>query len=252
MKTGEQNYANMSKVFQGAMKEMQSDFQFEIDVNFPDMPEEDLRIPRHRDLVHAASQRSASDNLFVDCSSSEKYLSFGENVTPPIVPTHPYYSTYLKRYLTGEDCLQAQGMWETCWTPEAYEMLFEKKTFAQEIAGNAFSTTVCLATTMVAFMIGPEALNTLPDRRGLKRRLRGKQVNPLFEPALPPPAPTKSVKNGDGNRWYKRKQKGKDSRVNSKGKAKMATIWEKEQLSLVEAKHILQACLLCLYIYLHR
>ena len=209
---------------------MQSAFQFPVEVNFPQLHQEPAKEGRHQTLVSKACERTFGENVFVDCSSSVKYLSYGTGVTPPIVPNHPYYSTALQRYLSKTDMLQCQGLWESIFKPSVYKKILDDngKHFAQNLAGNSFSSTVCLAATLAAFMLGPGALRTLPTKQAWKRRLRGKQSSSAFAQ----PVKNRKLKAPNSSR-YRRKRTDMDSRtLTSSGKSKMVSIWDKEKVCL--------------------
>ena len=212
------------------MASMQSRFQFPLEVNFDELEPQPLKDGRHSQLVDRAKTKSSRPSqLFVDCSSTVRFLAYGEGVSPPIVPNHPFYALPLSRYLGAKDCTQCQGMWESCWDPAVYANLIDEgnNTFTQDLCGNSFSSTVCLAATLTSFASAPSVFVSHYAKRGVKRRLKGKQDAPEYQPTKPK-ASASTKRSGK----YKRKVPGQDSRRKNKGKSCMVSIWDKEQLFL--------------------
>lgn len=224
--TGKQKRKDRGQIFKDALDQMQGSFQFPIELNFEAGPEKALKPGRHTTLVNRALEKSdGCKNLFVDCSSTLKFLAYGEAIAPPITPDHPYYATKLSRYLTPKDCLQAQGLWQSCFDPQVYDEMVRSK-LGQDLAGSSFSSTVCMAATLTSFMLASSALGTLRGKQGMKR-IRGKQTV-----ATPTTTSIPKKKQHRAKHKYARKVEGKDSRKESSGKSQMASIWDKEKLCL--------------------
>lgn len=214
--------------YKEAVSSLQSNFQFGHAMNFDTtLPEELPKSEHHAKLIDLAKAHYMSDDVFVDCSTTNQYKTHAESVVPCITPGHPFYSTALKRYLGPEDFMQAQGLWRSCFAPEVYEhIMSSSKKLAQNIAGNSFSSTVCQAVSMIGLAMSANALTRLNSRGGVKRRLRCKQHDPAYDVV-------KSAKARRKRPKYRRKHSGVDSRkTTSTGKKQMASIWDKEQVCL--------------------
>eukprot|EP00438_Fugacium_kawagutii_P016372 Skav203833 [mRNA] locus=scaffold4932:4041:17810:+ [translate_table: standard] len=101
----------------------------------------------HKDIL----RDTGSNNVFFDASlSTSRAEKSGRceaalHVTPCVRPSHPIYSVQMKRYLVPEEFLAAQGMWRvdsenmTVWDDMVKA---NNGKFAQDLAGNGFSSTV--------------------------------------------------------------------------------------------------------------
>ena len=244
--TGDHLENEVQEDFRSSLRRMRSNFQFGIDVIFQHLPEMPVQ-KRHQELIQKAKlQAPLSDSLFVDCASSSARLTFGDGVLPCVTPKHPIYSTKMRRYLNKLDFCQAQGLWESCFNEIGYKTLLSMD--AQDVAGNAFSSTVCQAVVMCMMTLVPSTWQMLEDQPPKLaaqssqssqlplRRLKRKQPAPNF---MPPEKAGKAQNMMSHKRRtklygkkYKRKVPGKDLRKESIGKRKTATIWDKEQVML--------------------
>lgn len=246
---------NAGEEFTECLKSMHSNFRFpSAELWQQGLPTDKLKTAREERLVQMAKEAfPGSTDLFVDCASSLNRPTHAAYAVPCITPTHPIYSVELERYLTARDLLMAQGFWPTCFSPTSYQFLLDNPDLAQDLAGNAFSSTVFQAVFMSALATCPQAWETVHTASGTEhaggkadaplRRVRGKRSAPEFgEPhagftlqtsAKPKACPKKSQQaKAKKKRRYARKKPHIDSRKFSKGKRKEATLWEKEQLCL--------------------
>ncbi|CAK9054369.1 Malate dehydrogenase 2 [Durusdinium trenchii] len=244
---------NAGEEFTECLKSMHSNFRFpSAELWQQGLPTDKLKTAREERLVQMAKEAfPGSTDLFVDCASSLNRPTHAAYAVPCITPTHPIYSVELERYLTARDLLMAQGFWPTCFSPTSYQFLLDNPDLAQDLAGNAFSSTVFQAVFMSALATCPQAWETVHTASGTEhaggkadaplRRVRGKRSAPEFgEPhagftlqtsAKPKACPKKSQQaKAKKKRRYARKKPHIDSRKFSKGKRKEATLWEKEQL----------------------
>ena len=239
MSTGNVDATEFEAGFRRGLESLQSGFQFPHSVNFKDLPPQRPRSDHHKKLIQHAVDHYLSDDVFVDCSTTEQYKTSAQSVLPCLTPGHPLYSTALNRYLVQEDFMAAQGLWPSCFKEDVYKEILESKAIAQSICGNSFSSTVCQAVIMVTLALSESALSTLPSDRsgpsgeqqgkGVKRRLRFKQDAAEFDKN------PHAKKQGGGpkrkRRPYQRKVHNVDSRkTTSKGKQEMVSIWHKEQV----------------------
>ena len=223
---------------------------------------------RHEELVRRArAGHLGGDDVYVDCNASLRRMVHAQFVAPCLTPSHPVYSTRLKRYLTAGEHLNGQGLWKTCFRQETYDHLLANPKLAKDLAGNAMSSTVCQASFLASMIIAPGSWRSiskaLPDHRTSeagKPLLRIVKKRPAPEYG-PPPSIKRSrttrdsascktkcqkVRNNDNvktrqkkvvkkpKRTYKRKVAGKDSRKNAKGKKAVASIWDKEIASATQ------------------
>lgn len=239
--TGRQTRSSVEEDYRASLKLMRTNYQFPTSLMFRKLPQEAPK-ERHAKLIEIAQERRPdSNNLFIDCASSEERLVYGQNVLPCLTPSHGIYSTQLKRYLDKQDVLNSQGLWPSCFNEKAYDLLLQMK--SQDVAGNSFSSTVCQASVMTFLTCVPDTWSTFTTRPTpqpgdsggtVLRRLKRKQPAPEYQP------PQQIEKKDDENKKqrprhkrageYKRKQAGLDSRKTAPGKRRCASIWEKEHL----------------------
>ena len=112
------------------------------------LPKCTLRGNAH-DKLEQAIERSIlennSENIFVDTSGSKgRRAEVGYGVTTCIRPSHPIFSVRLGRYLTVAELLKCQGIFKDDFEhPGAIDQLLaQSPAKAQDLAGNAFSSTV--------------------------------------------------------------------------------------------------------------
>eukprot|EP00438_Fugacium_kawagutii_P020979 Skav216151 [mRNA] locus=scaffold3056:86003:94647:- [translate_table: standard] len=246
--SGKESTRDVSTEFSDTLKGMRTNQKLPYKLIFEDLPEQ-TPATRHAKVIEAAHTLCpSSTSLFVDCASSVTRVAYADGVLPCLTPSHPIYSTQLKRYLTKLDYLNSQGLWKTCFSAPAYEMLLEMK--SQDVAGNSFSATVCQAVVMCSLTLVPESWDTIatattstvagplvpsqPPMAPILRRLKRKQAAPEYAPCQPmevePPVPNKRGKARKRPGMYRRKKAGSDSRKTAPGKRSCATIWQKEQV----------------------
>lgn len=140
---GKVTVSSVSQEYAACLQEMHSNFQFPMQMNFPPKPKEALRNSRHKSHVEQALAKSFGDeDLFVDCAGSLSRPVIAQGAIPCITPSHPVYSTKMKRYLTNQDFLNGQGLWRSCFSEDGYTTLLNDNAFSQDLAGNSFSSTV--------------------------------------------------------------------------------------------------------------
>ena len=253
--TGQQSEQEVGAEFSNAVRSLRTNWHFPFRLLFKNLPSEKPS-KRHRELIAAAhSKCPRTENLFVDCASSRERLTFAEGVLPCLTPSHGIYSTSLKRYLDKEDYLNAQGLWSTCFTEPAYKLLLSMD--SQDVAGNSFSSTVCLAVALSSLTCVPETWALLRGTETSKvsnsalRRLKRKQPAPEYDCASQPikGKEIKKQKNKQKSK-YKRKAEGKDSRCHAPGKRATAYLWDKEQVILGQM-FICVNMLFFLYLYIY-
>ena len=257
LNTGGGSKSDLNDRFDFLLHSMQSNFQFPMSEVFQKKTHEKPKEGRHDQLVKFSRNLFAGNpNVFVDCSTSLKNHIHAADVCTCITPGHPVYSTELKRYLTGRDFLMCQGLWPSCWSSDVFQWLVSDPKFAQDIAGNSFSSTVCQAVVLAMFGCGQDAWKTLtrtvsaplaPPAQppAAVRRVRSKRPAPEFDHLVKHP-PNKKEKKEPNPReiklkrkrapHYKRKVPGVDGRTKQaqswkpRGKKPMVSIWQKEML----------------------
>ena len=105
------------------------------------------------DLVEA----SGSDNVFFDASTSvsrsESQIECALDVATCVRPTHGIYSVRLGRYLHAEELLACQGIWRVdSENMQVWDAMVKREKFAQNMAGNSFSATVCQANFLTCLI----------------------------------------------------------------------------------------------------
>ena len=248
----------LGEVFSDMLSAMKSNWHFPEELFWEQgLPREPAKNQREQQLLERAKAAfPGMNNVFFDTSSSLDRPVHCAGAVPCITPSHGIYSTNLERYLTTKDILNAQGFFESLFSPEGYQFLLDNPVLAQDMAGNAFSTTVCQAVFLSTLAAAPHIWESVGVTRqedapaqhpaqqadAPLRRLKGKQSAPSYGPAL-----TRGWKrsfaavqgsdrekkprrknNKDRKSKYKRKKQNVDSRKFSRGKRVEATLWEKE------------------------
>ena len=97
-----------------------------------------------------------SQNIFVDTSTSAaRKPEVGMGVLTCVRPSHPVYSVKLGRYITASEFLKCQGIWkEDFGNPSAMDALLDSPAKGQDLAGNAFSSTVAQAQLIASLVHG--------------------------------------------------------------------------------------------------
>eukprot|EP00435_Cladocopium_sp_Y103_P014574 s3958_g3.t1 len=250
----------VSQEYAQALQSLRSNFQFPLSQIFEKLSPQ-IAKGRHKELVAMAQARSpCSNNLYVDCASSKERIAYGDGALPCITPSHPIFSTLLQRYLGKKDFLNCQGLWESCFSREAYRHLLAMD--SQDVAGNSFSSTACQAVVLSSLTCatgawgailraesssakaqecplvkaqGGDQVQVPAPQPGILRRLKRKQPAPEFDQGQGEKVRRDEKRKrghlpGRGKGRYQRKVKGVDSRKESSGKSKSVTIWEKEQV----------------------
>ena len=85
--------------------------------------------------------------------SKDRKPEFNIGATTCIRPSHSIYSHKLQRYLTAAELLGQQGIWASDFLhPDAVQELHTQSTFAREMAGMAFTTTVLQANLLTSII----------------------------------------------------------------------------------------------------
>ena len=247
----------VGKTYRDVLQELKSNVCFPMEEMFPPAAVEEPKEGRHQFLVtQSKSLFFHLQNIFVDCAGSRDRRVHTVGAVPCITPSHPVYWVEGCRYLKGKDFLNAQGLWPRAFSPKTYASLCENDAFAQNLAGNSFSSTVNQSVLIASLVACPEAWKTIaafsgngpgsqpsqpsqPASAGALANLRrviGKRKAPEYDSFTPGavvkvPKRKKKVKGKGG---YKRKLSGMDSRKKSVGKRPVATIWDKERVSAPE------------------
>ena len=249
------SFEEISMDFQQCLHRMHSNWQLAPELMWEqDLPKVSPKNDREKKLVDMAKAANIGiTNVLIDCASSLRRPTHAAYAVPCITPTHAIYSTELGRYLSTTDLLNAQGFWKSCFSPSTYQHLLSNPELAQDIVGNAFSSTVFQAVFIASLASAPDAWSTLPGTGsgdtamepalcqafGVRRRVRSKRPAPEYDSAkgsLVKPRKKSSRQKQSGpkkkskRQIYKRKKKNVDSRKYSKGKRDEATIWDKEQV----------------------
>lgn len=230
------------------LQSMHSNFQFTLETNFESRQKEMPKNDRHAQFIKEASEWGfARTDVFIDCAGSKDRRVFSNGAVPCLTASHAIYSLQLERYLNGVDLLNCQGLWKSAFSENMYKTMLSRPTFAHDLAGNSFSSTVCQAVVMASFCACPCAWLSLQPEEGedlkcqevqaqeqpstLLRRIRKKQHVGDFVVAL-----TSEQKMRKRCRKYKRKEPGIDSRKitgeKKAGKKTTLSIWHKEEVFL--------------------
>lgn len=217
--------------------DLKTNAQFPMEMMFEDKPIETLKDGRHTCLVDRAQRASvgSSANLFVDCNSSTRRLTYADGAIPCITPTHPVWSCKLRRYLSSKDLLNAQGLWASTMSASTYQHVLANDTFARDLAGNSFSSTVVQCALLASFVTCGASWKTTttvsPITTSLKR-VFGKKPPPKGYPVVKPDQNDKKIKKVRKKTLkYVRKVSGVDSRQWNTGKKVGSTIFEKEKVT---------------------
>lgn len=155
-----QNASEYEKNMQKTMEAMSSGVRIPTDeILNHDLPEEHLTSERQMGLlqksIEHASDRFASNNLFIDGStSSSRIPEYSHASLTCIRPSHGIYSVKYKRWVTVQEMWNAQGLWLSNFeNPQAVEnMLATNPKDAQDLCGNAFSGTAVQAKVLASMV----------------------------------------------------------------------------------------------------
>ena len=106
----------------------------------------------HRMGTDTLAQESA--DVFLDVAKSEKRSPFCEDATTCIVPNSLPYSLKEKRFLETEEVMAVQGIFKEDF-PAMLNFIENSTCLVRDLAGNAFTTSVCIAVCIAAFLHGP-------------------------------------------------------------------------------------------------
>eukprot|EP00403_Amphidinium_massartii_P023868 CAMPEP_0178398908 /NCGR_PEP_ID=MMETSP0689_2-20121128/15010_1 /TAXON_ID=160604 /ORGANISM="Amphidinium massartii, Strain CS-259" /LENGTH=451 /DNA_ID=CAMNT_0020019675 /DNA_START=63 /DNA_END=1418 /DNA_ORIENTATION=+ len=127
-------------------------------------------LPRERRVIEKARSKISKEdfrrgNCIVDIAKSDERAPVCVGATSCIVPNSKPYHVGLQRVLTPEEVLRMQGIYREDF-PALIPMLKERggPNLARDLAGNAFTSTVCMAV-----LIAVLAKVSKPARRRLAR-----------------------------------------------------------------------------------
>lgn len=150
-----QDYDSFAKNMYSTCQSMTSDRLF----NFTDIFEQNLpSCVLHGNAlenVQRAIDKHASEstNIFVDTSTSARFLECSVESTTCIRPSHPIFSVQLNRYLTVEELFRCQGIWPVDFeNPEAFQRVLKHPAKAQDLCGNAFAST-CAQAMLISSLV---------------------------------------------------------------------------------------------------
>ena len=103
------------------------------------------------------SEACGGSNIFFDGSTSlsraETQIECSMDVTTCVRPTHPIYSVQLQRYLCAREYLGVQGIWRIdSENVAAFDNMVRNEKLAQDLAGNAMSSTVAQAVFLASLV----------------------------------------------------------------------------------------------------
>lgn len=142
-------------------------------------------VARERAVVRKVKSRLTPEqrkkDLVVDVGKSVDRLHYClGGAAPCVVPNSRTYRVKQGKVLSPEQCLAVQGIFKSDF-PALATVAKEKITLTRDLAGNAFSTTVCMAVALVALCHGP-----LPRTSSLRRlKPRAEEPGPAA-PSTPP------------------------------------------------------------------
>ena len=236
--TRREKKSEIAETYQSCVESMKSNFQFPLDLNFPGHGQKAERPKKGRHEWHvekALAQGFSRQDIFVDCNGSKKRPCVCFGGAPCITPSHPIWSVELSRYLGAVDLLNAQGLWESAYPPEAYAAMKEDPKFASSLAGNSFSSTVAqvvFLSSLVAcagsWQIAASHIEAAdrqeqprqeqpgqeqprqeqPCPQAIFKRIRKKRKAPEFDSLKPDAVKPKKPKKRTLTQAYKRKKPG--------------------------------------------
>ena len=91
-------------------------------------------------------KRLQTEDLIVDITKSLDHASSCVGAPPCVLPNSRFYRVLEDRFLTVREVASLQGLW-TCDFPalESWVQTCRKSNFLRDMAGNAFTSTVCMA-----------------------------------------------------------------------------------------------------------
>ena len=113
---------------------------------------------RQERVLHAAvsslQKKDRGRDVFVDVSKSEERAPRCLNATPCVVPNSLLYRLREAAFLSPRQVCCVQGIWLEDF-PALGRYAEEKPGLTRDLAGNAFSTTVCMAVVIACFAHAP-------------------------------------------------------------------------------------------------
>lgn len=146
-------------------------------------------LPRQKRVVNVGLRKlkpaDRKEDVVVDVAKSEERAPVCIGAAPCIVPNSIPYRTKTKKVLTPEQVHACQGIYPADF-PALRKYSKEQAVLTRDLAGNAFSTTVCMAVVISAFIHAPSKTreDMLSPTRVTKRRAT----------SLTPPRPSKARK----------------------------------------------------------
>lgn len=237
--TGREGSRDNADLYNACMDSMKTTFQFPLKTNFPSDHTDELKEGLHTYHVKNAEKLAfARRDLFVDCQGSSKRPVCTFEVAPCLTRTHQVWSVELSRYLDSVDLLNCQGLWKSAFSDSAYREITSDPTFSHCLAGNSFASTVVQAvfiSTLVACPLAwesarPHQQQDQQEPAATMRRVTRKRKAPEYDHCLPCQGKGKGRNQTRPKRRYQRRNPETDSRKNNKGKSKVSSIWDKEQV----------------------
>lgn len=163
-----QDASEYNKRMQETMDTLSSDFHIAFEHIFDQtLPAAQLSTERQNDKLQEALEQAClkfnSQNIFVDVSSSKsRQAEYAHGVLTCVRPSHGIFSQKLGRWVTIEEMWKAQGLFRCNFdNPAAVdEMIAGPRDKAQDLAGNAFSST-CTQAKVLATLIHSEGWKSL-------------------------------------------------------------------------------------------
>jgi len=113
---------------------------------------------RQRGVVRAALSKlkpsMRNKDVLVDVAKSDSRAPFCLNATPCIVPNSLPYRVKKKAFLSPQQVCCLQGIWQEDF-PALTRYAKDNACLTRDLAGNAFSTTVCMAVTIACLAHAP-------------------------------------------------------------------------------------------------
>ena len=165
-----QNVESYAKAMQTTMDDLSSDALIDVKLIFDDtLPKSWLTTERQtsklKEALEAACLHEGSQNVFIDGSTSNgRTAEYAVNVLTCVRPSHQIYSQRLQRWVAVEEMWLAQGLFPKNFeNPHAVEAVLENQSLAQDLAGNAFSST-CMQAKLVASLIHSEGWESIASQ----------------------------------------------------------------------------------------
>eukprot|EP00435_Cladocopium_sp_Y103_P053965 s287_g17.t1 len=247
----------------------------EVDIRFRHIFSCELNDDERDYILEAFEEDCGSKNIFIDGSTSESRsadaIESALDVLTCVRPTHDIYSIGLGRYVSARELLGAQGIWQVdSENIKAFAKMTSSTKFAQDMAGNAFSSTACQAAFLASLVVcdvwrevhpatpgsvqrndlenPPSNMQLVASCSSKRAKVSSKQPasaettsvdlpkldQPSKNHAVPSLVPTRRLRKKTSLAVAKAKPKRQRGvgagNSKGKGKSKMATIYEKEAI----------------------